>query len=150
MLINVLIGWVLPWIIAGYFLRKDLSIIVQMAPLASVIAFAFNEVGYHFRLWTVTPVEAGILSFLPYNLGIFPVIPCLLIYTTRRTSLSPMLLILLFTGLKTLLESCLLLIEKVNYDHGWNLAWTFVSYLIACSLSYGGYLIVESKSSKAA
>lgn len=45
----------------------------------------------------------------------------------------------------TLLESGLVLVGKVDYGNGWNLSWTFVSYLLACSLTYGGYLIVKSE-----
>lgn len=145
MLINVIIGWIIPWCIGSYFLRQDRSVFIQIAPVASVIAFAFNEVGYQMKWWSVTPTGWGVLSFLPYNLGVFPVIPCLLIYTVRRTSLYPLLLLLIFTICKTLFEFCLVLGGKVNYDHGWNLGWTFVSYLLACSLCYGWYLIVKGR-----
>lgn len=141
MLINVIIGWIIPWCIGGYFLRKDSSVILHIAPVASVIAFAFNEVGYQMQWWSLTPAELGVLAYLPYNLGIFPVIPCLLIYTMRRSALNPLLLLLLYTIGKTLPEFCLVLLGKVSYDHGWNLGWTFVSYLLACSLCYGWYLI---------
>lgn len=145
MLINVIIGWIIPWCIASYFLRQDSSVILLIAPIASVIAFVFDEVGYHMKWWSITPAGSGILSFLPYNLGIFPVVSCLLIYTVRRSSLNSLLLLLLFTFCKTMFEFCLVLSGKVSYAHGWNLGWTFVSYLLACSLCYGWYLMVKRR-----
>ncbi|MEK3837235.1 MULTISPECIES: hypothetical protein [unclassified Paenibacillus] len=102
MLINVIIGCIIPWCIGSYFLRKDSVVILHIAPIASVIAFAFDEIGYHMKWWSITPTGPGVISYLPYNLGIFPVVSCLLIYTVRRTSLNPLLLILLFAFGKTL------------------------------------------------
>ncbi|MNN57232.1 hypothetical protein D3C81_1722100 [compost metagenome] len=83
MFINIIMGWLFPW----------------------MIAFAFNEIGYHMKWWSVTPTEAGIISFIPYNLGIFPVISCLLIYVRKKVSLNPMFLIFIFSIIKTLMES---------------------------------------------
>ncbi|MEK4188659.1 hypothetical protein [Paenibacillus sp. FSL L8-0494] len=62
MLFNVIIGWILSWTIGSYYFRKDLSVIILNGPLASVIAFVFNEVGYHWRWWSVTPAK-GSLSY---------------------------------------------------------------------------------------
>ncbi|ETT59115.1 CBO0543 family protein [Paenibacillus sp. FSL R7-277] len=146
MLINVIIGWIIPWCIGSYFLRKDSAVILHIAPIASVIAFAFDEIGYHMKWWSITPTGPGVISYLPYNLGVFPVISCLLIYTVRRTSLNPLLLILLFTCGKTLFEFCLVISGKVRYDHGWNLGWTSISYVLACSLCYGWYLMIKGRS----
>lgn len=142
---NVILGWIIPWCIGSYFLRKDSAVFLHIAPIAIVIAFVFNEVGYQMQWWRVTPTGWGVLSILPYNLGVFPVIPCLLIYTVRRSSLNPLLLLLISTICKTLMELCLMLAGKVIYDHGWNLGWTFVSYLLACSLCFGWYLIVKGR-----
>lgn len=64
----------------------------------------------------------------------------------RRTSLNPLLLILLFTCGKTLFEFCLVISGKVRYDHGWNLGWTSISYVLACSLCYGLYLMIKGRS----
>lgn len=145
MLMNVILGWIIPWCIGSYFLSRDRAVFLHIAPIASVIAFVFNEVGYQMQWWSVTPTGWGVLSILPYNLGVFPVIPCLLIYTVRRSSWSPLLLLLLFTLCKTLLEFCVVLIGIVNYHHGWNVGWTFVSYLLACSMCYGWYQVIRGK-----
>lgn len=141
MFINIIMGWLFPWMIAWFFLRKDVSVIYRIGPISSMIAFAFNEIGYHMKWWSVTPTGAGIISFIPYNLGIFPVISCLLIYVRKKASLNSMFLIFIFSIIKTLMESWLVLVDKVNYGNGWNLIWTFVSYILACSLSYVWYQI---------
>ncbi len=145
---NVIIGWIIPWSIGSFFLRKDSAVVLHIAPVASVIAFTFNEAGYYMKWWSVTPTGLGVLAFLPYNLGIFAVIPCLFIYTVRKSSLNPLLLLLISSLCKTLLELCVVLGGKVSYAHGWNLGWTFVSYLLACSLCYGWYLIVKGEGYK--
>lgn len=48
---NVILGFVLPWIIGGYFLRRDLSVIIHVGPVSNMIAFAFNEIGFHMGWW---------------------------------------------------------------------------------------------------
>ncbi|WP_405115501.1 CBO0543 family protein [Paenibacillus sp. FSL K6-1217] len=139
MVVNVIIGWVLPWLVGSFFIRKDKFVFLHIGPFASVIAFIFDEIGHHMRWWSITPAGAGILAFIPYNLGVFPVISCLLLYTVRRSSVNPWLLIPLFSTGKTMFELSLVLAGKVTYDRGWNIGWTYVSYVLACSLCYGWY-----------
>ncbi|SET60393.1 hypothetical protein [Paenibacillus sp. NFR01] len=143
---NLLIGFILPWIAGYWYLREDLTVIVRIGPVAGLIAFAFNEIGYQSGWWSVTPSGAGILGILPYNFGIFPVLACALLFTLQKIAVRPVALIPLFSVLKTLLESILVVTGKVVYDNGWNLLWTYVSYLIACSLTYGAYRVVHKYS----
>jgi hypothetical protein len=139
MITNILIGFVLPWIVGGWVLRKNRSVIRETGPVAGMIAFAFNETGYYMDWWKVTPVRGEILSFLPYNLGLFPVIGCLFIYTVQKSTFHPALLLLSYPFLITALEIVFRVTGKVTYGNGWNPGWTYVSYLLACSLTYAVY-----------
>ncbi len=143
MFVNVWLGFCLPWLIGIYILRDDRSLIYTIGPAASFIAFAFNEIGYFRQWWQVTPEQFGVLSFLPYNLGVFPVLGCLCVFSARKSKLNIFLLLILFSLLKTGLEMILVLFGKVSYGHGWNAFWTFFSYLIACSLTYGMYRLLR-------
>ena len=73
----------------------------------------------------MTPERFGVLSFLPNNLGVFPVIACLYVYSARKSNLNIFLLLILFSLRKTGLEMILVLFGKVSYGHGWNAFWTF-------------------------
>lgn len=149
MLFNWLIGFVIPWIFGIYLLRKDFIHIVRIGPAAGLIAFLFSDIGYYMEWFQISPFRSGSLSFVPYNLGIYIILPSYMVYLINRAKKLPAFLaICAFSIVKTILEAVLVYTGKVIYLHGWNLIWTFVSYVLACSATYMIYLFIASTERK--
>jgi len=49
-------------------------------------------------------------------------------------------MILIFSILTTATEGAALILDKVHYENGWNILWTFLSYLTPYSICYCYYL----------
>ena len=142
MFFNIVAGFIIPWIIAKVVLPNQ-EIILFIAPISSVIAFAINNIGCYF-FWDLRPVfsrQQG-LSSLPIDLGLFPVGGCFLIYLIAIFQINSFIMILLFSIFTTVVELIAVKFNKVIYRNGWNGYLTFLSYLIAYMLVYGYYLIL--------
>ena len=114
-----------------------------MAPLASVVSFLINAVGFGLELWNLAPyTRIETLSALPLNIGLYPVLGCWCIVLIRRFGRS-MSLLLIFSIGTTLLEGFAVLIGHASYGNGWNLGWTFISYLGAYVLVYKFHTLVR-------
>jgi hypothetical protein len=144
MIINVCLGFILPWIYGIYLYRKDPKIILLTCPMAAAIASSINLFGFYFEFWNLTPIlRIEPISALPFDLGLYPVLGSCMIYSIRSSNINSTVLILIFSFLTTLMELIGVLFEKVTYSHGWNIAWTFVSYVIAYGGLYGYYRILD-------
>ncbi|KAB2951533.1 hypothetical protein F9B85_12060 [Heliorestis acidaminivorans] len=110
--------------------RKDKFIVLLTAPIASAIAFLFNELGFALGFWLLYPIYDHVsISALPFNLGFYPVVASFFGYLLIRRSMSPPWLILLFPTALTVGETIVYYLGLVTYFNGWHMGWTFVSYL---------------------
>ncbi|MDF2714992.1 MAG: hypothetical protein K0R28_1917 [Paenibacillus sp.] len=134
--INITLGFIIPWLFGIYLLKNDMETILSISPFASLAAFAFNEIGLHIQWWEHVPTHWGPLSTFPSNVGIFPVTACFMIHFIKRNRKKHFVIIALFTIFLTALEGLLLVFDRVTYYNGWNIGWTFSSYLITNYLVY--------------
>ena len=133
MLINILLGFLLPWILGIYIYKRDKRILIAFFPVGSLLAFIINEFGFYFEFWNITPIlKVKTMSALPMNLGIFPVLACYLVYliNSKYKQWNSFLLVILFSGFTTGLEFTGVITSKVVYMNHWNIGWTFVSYFV--------------------
>lgn len=140
MVINIILGFILPWIIALYIVRER-KILYYIAPFASVVSFIFDDLGFYY-FWRIYPFELMNLSGLPFNIGLFALYPCITIQLIRKHKISdfPGLLI---TGLViTLMELCGWLIGRIVYYNLWNIIETFFSYFVQLLITYTFYKLL--------
>ena len=134
MLINILLGFLLPWILGIYIYKRDKRILIAIFPIGSLLAFIINIFGFYFEFWNLTPIllKLKTMAVLPMNLGVFPVLACYLVYliNSRYKQWNSVLLIILFSGFTTGLEFTGVITSKVVYMNHWNIGWTFVSYFV--------------------
>jgi hypothetical protein len=144
MMFNIVVGFILPWVVGGYLLKKDAQTVLIVSPFAAVVAFTVNELGFYINFWHLHPIfnEEGV-SAIPYNLGLYPVLSCLFVYFIKRKILRAFSQILIFTLITTSLEGIMLLMGKVEYENGWTIYWTFVSYLILYIPVYWYYFCLK-------
>ncbi|OME78670.1 hypothetical protein BK120_23310 [Paenibacillus sp. FSL A5-0031] len=139
MLYNIIFGFIIPWVLASSMVRKQPILFIVISPVTAIISITINTIGIYFGFWNFKPTFKRIetISDLPMDLGLYAVLGSLLIYTlSKRTfRLHPFIIFLIFCLLTTILEYTALLFGFVAYGNGWNIGWTFISYII-------GYLCV--------
>ncbi|MGO4699486.1 CBO0543 family protein [Paenibacillus sp. 2TAB26] len=135
MLYNIIFGFIIPWVLASFIVRKQPILFIVISPVTAVISMIINTIGIYFGFWDFKPIfeKNETISALPMDLGLYAVLGSLLIYNlSKRTfRLHPVIFILIFSLLTTVLEYTALLFGFVMYGNGWNIGWTFISYLIA-------------------
>ncbi|MGG2074760.1 CBO0543 family protein [Lysinibacillus irui] len=140
MFFNFLIAFVLPWLIASMHLfKKDSLLIVLIAPFSSVLAYFINTMAYYFGFWEVAPFpEQKNLASLPSELGIYPVLACYLVFLIRKFKRTYMVVVIM-TVITTCLEQIFVLFGWIIYENGWNIVYTFFSYLLPYLVVYCYY-----------
>lgn len=110
-----------------------------------MIAFTIDEIGTFLDFWEVKPFLFRDKSFstFPFNIGFYPVLTLLMMLLIHNKKFKPGVQILLFTMLTTFLEWVYLSIGNMNYSNGWNIFWTFFSYLIPFTFVYYYYHILK-------
>ncbi len=84
------------------------------------------------------------ISALPFDIGLYPLAACLAIYWIEVKKTNHILTLITLSILLTGIEYIGFILHKVQYGHGWNIGWTFVSYLIAAITAYGYYVLAKN------
>ncbi|MGH0601781.1 CBO0543 family protein [Bacillus mycoides] len=144
MLFNILIAFVLPWAVGILHLyKKERRIIPLIGSFFCVVAFVVNEFGLYCGFWRIAPFfDQKNWSALPFNIGIYPILASYLIFFIKKTK-RPYLMVFFISLFTTFLEMTLVLSGKVVYGNGWNIIWTFLSYIIPYMWVYWYYLYLR-------
>ncbi|WNS79360.1 hypothetical protein RRU94_17595 [Domibacillus sp. DTU_2020_1001157_1_SI_ALB_TIR_016] len=139
-----LMVFIVPWIIGIIHLHsKNKKIIPLIGSFTSVISYLINEFWIYFSFGEIYPFAVQkTLPGLPFNIGIYPVIGCYLIFFIMKKE-HPYLLIFFTALCMTLLEYILVFTGLIIYRNGWNIFWTYVAYLSAFALIYWFYLYLK-------
>ncbi|KAB2395299.1 hypothetical protein F8172_14965 [Bacillus cereus] len=141
-LANIIFGFIIPWIFGIWLFKRNPKVILLIAPIGIAIAFLINEWGVNY-FWEFKPIFKNIsLSAYPLNLGLYPILVCFFIYIEMKKQFNTLGLICFFTLFLTVLEKIAHLLGKVNYINGWNIFWTFISYLVAILIVYSYFRIL--------
>ncbi|MBD2871789.1 hypothetical protein [Paenibacillus arenilitoris] len=145
MLFNYFWGLIVPWLFGIYMARKVPKILLLIFPVGIVISHTINDWGIHERYWIFAPVKENneSVAALPLDLGLYAILAASLIWAIHARKRGSLLIILLFSLGTTLLECFGLLIGRVWYDNGWNVGWTYLSYVFAYYLVYFYYLLLK-------
>lgn len=143
MLFNLIFAFLIPWAIGIFLLIKHPKIVALITPITAVVSFIFNLIGMSLNWFYLLPIyRVATLSAAITDLGIYPILNCYLIYIRRKYNLNPYFLIIFFGAFTTMLEFIGVLTGKVIYLNGWNIGYTFLSYLIAYSIVYSYYKLL--------
>jgi hypothetical protein len=138
-LVNIIMGFIVPWIFGFILYKKEPIIVLLIAPIGMTVAFILNDWGSNY-FWQFKPTFRDLsLSALPLNIGFYPVLSSFLIYFKIKKKINTIILLLCFTLFTTGFEGIGLVLGKVEYFNGWNIIGTFISYLIAYFIIYGYY-----------
>lgn len=141
MIINIILGFIIPWIFGVILYYKDKKIILTIGPISSILAYTINEFCFHLNFWRLVPVNFNDdITSVSVNLGLYPILGCYLIYYISKKRINSYLVILIFAISTTVGEYFGFLFKLVTYGNGWNIGWTFLSYIIPYLLIYWYYL----------
>ncbi|EAZ87045.1 CBO0543 family protein [Lysinibacillus sp. FSL M8-0216] len=140
MILHLFLVFLIPWTICLMHLyKKDKILLFLVAPFFSVVAYLMNALGFYFDFWEVLPFpQQKSFAALPFDVGIYPVLSCYCIYFIKKVN-KPFLVLLLMTLLTTFLEGIFVFFDRVIYQNGWNIYFTFFSYLLPYLFLYGYY-----------
>ncbi|MCI1695819.1 CBO0543 family protein [Aneurinibacillus aneurinilyticus] len=134
---NIFWGFIIPWVFGFWLYKQDKKLILLIVPLSVTLSFIINLFGFHFGFWSFTPIlKTKELSVFPLNVGLYPMLSSYLIYLIQKNKLHPYILVFIFALCTTLFEYIELFFEKVAYGHGWNIFWTFWSYVLPYFIIY--------------
>jgi hypothetical protein len=127
----------------GLFLyARNKRTLLVISPIAATLAFVFDILGTHFNFWRIKPFwKRDIFHSIPIHLGIYPLLSGYMIHFIELYK-TPLLFISVFGLITTTLEWFYLRIKKLKYSRGWNIFWTFISYLTAYSLVFTYYRLL--------
>lgn len=84
MLLNIALGFILPWALGGLLYRNHPLLVLTVASLASVVSFLINAVGFGMEWWNLAPyTRIETLVVLPFNIDLYPVLGCWCIVLIR-------------------------------------------------------------------
>lgn len=141
MILNIIFGFIIPWIIALIIVRER-KIIYYLAPFASVISFIVNDLGFYY-FWNLYPFRLVNLSAVPFNIGLFCIYPCISIELMRKYDVSAYIGLPITSLIITLTEGLGVLVGRVVYYNNWNIFKTYLSYFISLLISYSFYKILK-------
>jgi len=140
MLFNIIVGFLIPLISGIVFYFKDRKVLFIIGPFQSAIAYTVNSIGVFYGFWSIYPHQYGKFSTIPFDLGLYPILSVYLIHYIDKTRLNQYLLIIIATIFTTMLEWFGILTGRLVYSNGWNLMFTFISYLIPYLMNYWFYI----------
>jgi hypothetical protein len=145
MAFNIIIGFLIPWILGVYFCIKEKRLFLVMYPFGCTVTYTINMLGFYFGFWSIKPYKYGIFTSLPLNLGVYPIIGTCFVVLLYKGIYKSYYLIFIFSLLTTVFELSMLILGRGIYGNGWNLFWTFISYLIAYISAYCFYRLARSE-----
>lgn len=129
MTLNIVLGFILPTLLSAYLFKKDVKLVMLIYPIAISFACIYNIFGFTLDYWMLKPDKMGCIAALPMDLGLYPFLSSLLIYLIHHKGFNSKLLILAFAIFTTVAEYVAVLFKHVTYHNGWNIGFTFFSYL---------------------
>ncbi|WP_411504646.1 CBO0543 family protein [Brevibacillus centrosporus] len=142
-LFYIVFGFIIPWIIGVNLFKKNQKVVLTIAPFDSVISLVFNEIGLFLDFWDILPNKTESLNCLPIDLGIYPIFGSLFIHYCQKNLLPHWILLLSFSLFTSGLEYITVLTGSIVYHNGWNIFWTFISYVLAYILGYSYYVLLK-------
>ncbi|MBI6874447.1 hypothetical protein [Clostridium aciditolerans] len=143
MILNIILGFIIPWIIALTIIR-EYKVIYYIAPFASVISFIVNDLGFCY-FWRLYPFNLINLSALPFNIGLFCLYPCVTIELVRKYHIRTYIILPVTGLLLTLIEWYGVWMGRVVYYNHWNIIATYFSYFISLIISYTFYKFLKKQ-----
>lgn len=135
-------SFVIPWIIGILIYLRDHKTILTIAPFSSMLSFILNIPGVDYGLFypaQILNIKPQTLSILA-NFGSLCILPCMFIYSVRHLRIKPVYLVVIYSAIGTVFDLLLIALRILIYDNGWNIFFSFITFLISLYIVYLYYL----------
>ncbi|VUG07055.1 hypothetical protein PPOLYM_03463 [Paenibacillus polymyxa] len=139
MTLNFIAGFIIPWILGLGFI-KDRKLLFVFVPITVALSTVINTIGFNY-FWFLSPRFRNVsFSALPFDLGLYPIVICSMLYfiSSKGTKAAPS--IVLTSVFLTVIEWIFKEFNRVTYFNGWNIFWTFISYVVPAVVLYLYYI----------
>lgn len=145
MVINLICGFIIPWLAAIPIAVRKMKTLLLISPISAVVSLVINSFGFQMMFWDFTPLIPNdeSVSALPLDIGLYPVLASYMIWSIQAHRKKTAFILILFVIFTTLLEYVGILVGKVSYGNGWNVGYTFLSYLFAFSIVFVYFKLLE-------
>jgi len=143
MLLNIIVGFIIPWVFIINLWFKDKEVLLIVAPFQSFIAYTVNAIGFYCGFWNLYPFGNEEIVHVPFDVGIYPMLSSYMIYYVKNKKNRPFIVIFIFTLITTCIEGIGVVMGRVVYGGNWNIVGTFISYLIPYILNYVYYFYLK-------
>ncbi len=128
---NFIVGFIIPWSIAILMCRRVPILFFTVVPFISFISITCNQIGMALGFWTLYPqTDLLIFNSINIDLGFNPASALIFTYMIYFRKWKRWIVYLVFILLLNGAEMTALFFDKVAYGHGWNMAFTFITYVI--------------------
>ncbi|WP_229717804.1 hypothetical protein [Thalassobacillus devorans] len=130
-LFNFFFGLIIPWTIAILLCRRVPYLFLTVAPFMSLVSITCNQIGMALGFWTLYPqTDLLIINSVNIDFGYNPAAGLIFTYMIYFKKWRRWMVYSGFILLLNGLEIVALLLNKVVYDNGWNIFFTFLAYVI--------------------
>lgn len=144
MILNIILGFIIPWVFGVILYYKDKKVILIIVPFMAVWAYFLNEILFHLNFFRLAPLNIDDdYTTMAINVGLYPLLVSYLIYFIKSNKTSRFILVIIFALMPTIAEYLGLLFHIIIYKNGWNLGWSFLSYILYNLIGYWYYNKVE-------
>ena len=131
-MIVFVVPWIVFWIISD---KNKLRKLFVSGTFGAIIALVVDIVQHSFQWWSFKEdIIPGLDIELSADLGLYPVQAMLLVQYLPKNKLNWHYWIIGISIFNTLGEYILVKIGQLAYTNGWNIIWTFISYIIPFTL----------------
>gem|GEM_PF-1125745 len=129
MLINIILGFILPWISGVYLYKRARVLFYTVVPITALFSVTGNQLGVQLGFWLLIPEEKiTLINTIFIDFGYNPIIAAWFIYFLYMRQISRWIMYSLFMVILNGLEIYALSIDKIIYDHGWNILYSASTY----------------------
>ncbi|MTI58377.1 MAG: hypothetical protein FH762_00020 [Firmicutes bacterium] len=131
MFLNIVIGFVIPWVFGIYLYKMAPKILLSIFSLGTVLSHIINAFADEYKMWHLLPEKYLSIDYLMFDIGLYAILPSYMIFFIYRyKQINGYIFVLIFTIITTILEFFWFKIGRVTYHNGWSIYHTFFSYLI--------------------
>lgn len=145
MVLNFILFFAVPLILGIFLYHIDSRIFLTIFTFSCMMSFTFNTLGTYLGFWNVYPYNKSYFSYLPLNIGLYPVLGVCFIYLIHHTKINKFILLLSFSAISTAFKLLMLYIGRVIYGNGWSTFYSFILFLISYYAGYLFYLTLKKK-----
>lgn len=145
MLFNLILYLVIPWIFGVILYNKDRRLFLSMFPFSCMVAFIISIIGTRMGYWSIYPFGDSYFSSLTLSIGLYPILGTYLAYFANTRRINPVIMIVLFSVLSTVIKWVLLIMGRTIYANGWNIIDTFILFTISYTIGYAFYTLLKKR-----